>query len=123
MALRRRGLKWYADYYANGERVIECTGMANRRDAEKFLALRISEVQRGVFVKPVNTMLADLGERYIEHAKLHKRSWNRDVQMLNNLQEFFGPVKMRDITASRVEEYQRQRGRSSASPDRRHAEP
>ena len=78
MALRRRGQKWYADFYANGERVIECTGTANRREAEKFLALRVSEVERGVFVKPVNTLLAELGERYLEHAKLHKRSWKRE---------------------------------------------
>jgi site-specific recombinase XerD len=109
MALRRRGQKWYADYYAGGERVIECTGTANRREAEKFLALRVSEVQRGVFVKPVNTTLAELGERYLEHAKLHKRSWKRDVQMLGNLQGFFGPVKLRDITAARVEDYQKER--------------
>src|SRR5580693_8618409 len=103
MALRRRGQKWYADYYANGDRVIECTGTANKREAEKFLALRISEIQRGVFVKPVNTTLAELGDRYIEYAKLHKRSWMRDVQMLARLQEFFGPVKLRDITPLKVE--------------------
>jgi site-specific recombinase XerD len=109
MALRRRGQKWYADYYAGGGRVIECTGTANRREAEKFLALRISEVQRGVFVKPVNATLAELGEQYIDHAKLHKRSWKRDVQMLGNLKEFFGPVKLRDVTAARIEDYQRER--------------
>jgi len=39
---------WYADYYADGKRVQESTGTASRREAEKFLALRISEVQRGV---------------------------------------------------------------------------
>src|SRR5580704_9074457 len=109
MALRRRGQKWYADYYANGDRVIECTGTANRREAEKFLAQRVSEVQRGVFVKPVNTTLAELGERYIEHAKLHKRSWKRDIQMLGNLQGFFGSAKLRDITVARAEAYQRER--------------
>jgi integrase len=109
MALYRRGQIWYADYYANGERIQESTGMANKREAEKFLALRISEVQRGVFVKPVNTTLPELGERYIEYAKLHKRSWPRDVQMLNRLQAFFGPAKLRDITQIKVEEYQRTR--------------
>jgi hypothetical protein len=83
MALYQRGRIWYADYYANGERFQESTGTAKRREAEKFLALRISEVQRGVFVKPVNTTLPELGERYIEYAKLHKRSWKRDVQMLS----------------------------------------
>ena len=63
----------------------ESTGAAHKREAEKHLALRISEVQRGVFVKPVNTTLPELGARYIEHAKLHKRPWKRDVQMLAHL--------------------------------------
>ncbi len=111
MALYQRGRIWYADYYANGERLQESTGTASKREAEKFLALRISEVQRGVFVKPVNTTLPELGERYIEYAKLHKRSWKRDVQMLSNLQAFFGAAKLRDITPLRVEEYQRGRVR------------
>jgi site-specific recombinase XerD len=109
MALYRRGRIWYADYYANGERFQESTGTANRREAEKHLALRIAEVQRGVFVKPVNITLPELGNRYIEYAKVHKRSWKRDVQMLGNLQAFFGPSKLRDITALRVEDYQQAR--------------
>jgi integrase len=109
MSVYRRGQIWYADYYADGKRVQESTGTANRREAEKFLALRVSEVQRGVFVKPVNTTLPELGEHYIEHAKLHKRSWKRDVQMLGNLQAFFGPARLRDITPAKVEEYQRER--------------
>ena len=111
MALRRRGQKgvFYADYYANGKRIVECTRTANKREAEKFVALRISEVQRGLFAKPVNTTLAELGEKYTDHAKLHKRSWKRDVQMLGNLQKFFGPVKLREITAARVVDYQKER--------------
>jgi integrase len=109
MALYRRGRIWYADYYANGERLQESTGTANRREAEKHLALRISELQRGVFVKPVSITLPELGNRYIEYAKLHKRSWRRDLQMLGNLRAFFGPSKLRDITALKVEEYQRAR--------------
>jgi len=60
MALYQRGRIWYADYYANGERLQESTGTANKREAERFLALRVSEVQRGVFVKPVNTTLPEL---------------------------------------------------------------
>ncbi len=112
MALYQRGRIWYADYYANGERFQESTGLANKREAEKYFAMRLSEVQRGVFVKPVNTTLQELGERYIEFAKLHKRSWKRDVQMLGNLRVFFGPSKLRDITSLRVEEYQRERVKS-----------
>jgi hypothetical protein len=68
MALYLRGRIWYGDFYANGERIQQSTGTANKREAEKFLALRISEVQRGVFVKPVNITLPELGVRYIKHA-------------------------------------------------------
>jgi hypothetical protein len=40
----QRGRIWWADYRNNGKRVQESTGTANRREAEKFLALRVSEV-------------------------------------------------------------------------------
>ena len=116
MALYQRGRIWYADYYANGERIQESTGTANKREAEKILALRISEVQRGVFVKPVNVTLPEFGEKYIEYAKLHKRSWKRDVQMLGNLQTFFGQCKLRDITPLRIEEYQQARLKQDTAP-------
>src|SRR5579885_399 len=66
MRLYQRGKKhiYYVDYSADGRRIQESTGTANRREAEIFKALRISEVQRGVFVKPVNTTLAEFGEWY-----------------------------------------------------------
>ncbi len=114
MALRRRGQKWYADYYANGARVIECTGTANRREAEKFVALRISEVQRGVYVKPVHIPLPELWERYFAYAKAHKRSWDRDLQMYGNLSNFLGTATLTAITPLRVEEYQQHRNKEVA---------
>ncbi len=114
MALRRRGQKWYADYYANGARVIECTGTANRREAEKFVALRISEVQRGVYVKPVHIPLPELWERYFAYAKAHKRSWDRDLQMYGNLSNVLGTVTLTSITPLRVEEYQQYRNKEVA---------
>jgi hypothetical protein len=69
MALYRRSRIWYADHHANGVRVQESTGTANKREAEKILALRVSEVRRGVFVRPVSITSPEFGERYIEYAK------------------------------------------------------
>jgi integrase len=109
MALYRRGQTWYADYQADGKRVQESTGTANRREAEKFLALRVSEVQRGVYVKPVHVPLAELWERYNAYSKAHKRSWKRDEQMYANLQRFLGPVNLEAITPLRVEDFQQHR--------------
>ena len=90
MALYRRkeaGI-WYADFYVDGQRVQESTGTANKREAEKFLALRSSEVQRGVYVKPIHVPLPELWERYFAYARTHKRSWKRDEQMYGNLKAF-----------------------------------
>ena len=107
MALYRRkeaGI-WYADFYVDGQRVQESTGTANKREAEKFLALRSSEVQRGVYVKPVHVPLPELWERYFAYSRTHKRSWKRDEQMYGNLTTFLGTANLDTITALRVEEF------------------
>lgn len=111
MALYRRkeaGI-WYADYYVNGQRVQESTGTPNKREAEKFLALRSSEVQRGVYVKHVHVPLPELWERYLAYAKTHKRSWKRDEQMYGTLTAFLGTANLDTITALRVEAFQQHR--------------
>ena len=110
MALYQRGRVWYADFYdQQGKRVQESTGTANRREAEKFLALRISEVHRGVYAKPVIVSLKDFGERFLDYARTHKRSWKRDEQMMAHLRRHFGDVNLADIGALSVEEYQQER--------------
>ncbi|MDQ2842104.1 MAG: hypothetical protein M3Y72_13890 [Acidobacteriota bacterium] len=107
MALYRRGRIWYADFYAQGQRVQESTGTANRREAEKFVALRLSAVARGEYAKPIRILLADFGERYLAYAKTHKRSWRRDEQMLGHLQEHFGMVELGTINPLEIEGYHR----------------
>ena len=105
----QRGRIWWADYRNNGKRVQESTDTANRREAEKFLALRVSEVERGVYVKHVRVPLSQLWEKYLPYAKAHKRSWKRDVQMFGHLQNFLGKTVLGDIDPLKVEEYQQHR--------------
>lgn len=109
MALYQRGQVWYADYYAYGRRVQESTGLKNRRAAERFYALRLSEVSRGAYSKPIRTTLIELGERYLTHAKMHKRSWKRDEQLLASLIDFFGGANLEQISPMRIEDFQRKR--------------
>ena len=114
MALYQRGPIWYADYYVNGQRIQESTHRATRREAEKFLAERLSQAQRG-YLRPNKVLLADLGERYMAHAKLHKRSWPRDQQLLTRLESLFGPqCTLPQITALRLEDYQQVRAEKAA---------
>lgn len=109
MALYQRGRTWYVDFYANGKRVQESTGTKNKREADKIHALRISEVERGVYARPVKISFPEFGKRYMDHAKSHKRSWLRDEQMLRRLEEFFGEAQLGDLTPVRVEAYQQAR--------------
>jgi len=49
MKLYQRGRVWYLTFYVRGKRVQESTGTSDRRKAEKFCALRLSEVERGEY--------------------------------------------------------------------------
>jgi integrase len=81
------------------------TGTASRREAEKFLALRVSEVERGEYFKPARITLAELGAQYMDYAKANKRSCLRDQQILTHLGGAFGNMLLPDITALPIERY------------------
>jgi integrase len=109
MAIYRRGRIWYADFYVQGRRVQESAGTANRREAEKFYGLRLSEVQCGTYVRPAKVMLTEFGEQYMSFAKVNKRSWLRDEQILVHVNEFFGDALLRNIGPLQVEQYKQAR--------------
>jgi hypothetical protein len=92
--------------------VQESTGTSSRREAEKFYALRISEIERGVYAKPVKTTISEFGEKYLEYAKANKRSWKRDQQIIEHLNRFFGVTVLCDIGPLSIERYKLQRVQS-----------
>lgn len=90
----------------------ESTGTVNRREAEKFYALRISEIERGVYTRPVKITVSEFGDKYLEYAKVNKRSWTRDEQIIGHLTRFFGPTVLCDIGPLLIEKYKLQRVQS-----------
>lgn len=109
MALYRRGRIWYADVYVHGKRVQESTGTANRREAEKFYALRVSDVERGEYAKPSKITLFEFGQQYLEYAKANKRSWLRDEQMMKHLNGSFGNTLLTELGPLAIERYKLER--------------
>ena len=111
MGIYRRGQVWWIDYYnQNRERIQESSHSSSRRDAEKLFAVRKSEVLRGVYKQPVRITFDQFGKRYMEYAKVNKRSWLRDQQMLENLKKFFGSERqLPDIGAADIEGYKMRR--------------
>jgi len=95
-----------------GKRVQESTGTSDRRKAEKFGALRLSEVEPGVHAQSAKITLAEFGE----HAKANKRSWLRDEQILKHLNPAMGKTQLDDIGALQVERYKPDGLKQSASP-------
>jgi integrase len=53
--------------------------------------------------------LSEFGEQYLEFAKINKRSWLRDEQILDHLKAFFGTTLLRDIGPLNVEQYKQAR--------------
>ena len=111
MALYQRGRIWYADVYVHGKRVQESTGTANRREAEKFYALRVSEIERGEYAKPLKITIAEFGRQYLEYAKANKRSWLRDEQIMKHLNDFFGNTLLGEVGSLSIERYKLERMR------------
>ena len=116
MGIYKRGRVWWVDYFdQNRERIQESSRSTNRRDAESLLNIRKSEILRGVFRRPVKISFGEFGERYMEHAKVNKRSWLRDEQMLKHLEQFFGSERqLADITSADIEGYKMHRRASVA---------
>jgi integrase len=102
---RKKAGVWYADFYVDGKRVQETTGTRNKREAEKFLALRLSEVERGQYFRPVRITVSEFGQRHMEYAKANKRSWLRDEQIMTHLNAAFGPMQLTDIGPFPIERY------------------
>ena len=111
MGIYKRGRVWWIDYFdQNRERMQESSHSTNRRDAESLLNVRKSEVLRGVFKRPVKITFGEFGTRYMNHAKVNKRSWLRDEQMLGHLKRFFGNERqLSDILPADIEGYKAHR--------------
>ena len=90
MKIYQRGRVWYLTFYVRGKRVQESTGTSDRRKAEKFCALRLSEVERGEYTQSAKITLAQFGQQYMDYAKANKRSWLRDEQIMTHLNSVFG---------------------------------
>ena len=91
MGVFKRKNKYWIDYYdSQKNRIQESSHSSSKRDAEDLLSIRKSEILRGTFKRPVKITFKELGTKYMEYAKVNKRSWLRDQQMLESLTKFLG---------------------------------
>ena len=64
MGIYKRGNVYWVDYYdPNRKRIQESSQSSNRRDAENLLALRKSDILRGIYKQAVKITFGEFGKR------------------------------------------------------------
>jgi integrase len=103
---------WHYYFRVNGRRYRASTDTADKRQAENIEARersRILDGRHGIRRQPDITF-KEFAEIYLrDHAELHKRSANRDREILKTLNRFFGPAILHEITSHRIEQFKRDR--------------
>ncbi|KQV51890.1 site-specific integrase [Duganella sp. Root336D2] len=66
--------------------------------------------------KAVITYADFFNDHYLPHAKVHKRSWNRDVQLFRRIDEIFGNRRLNEITRQQIQKFHGQVKEDGLSP-------
>ncbi len=102
---------YWIDYWTDGRRVRESTHTINKRAAVRCLASRYGDVVQGKFnlekVKR-SPLFRDFAEAYLEWAKEHKKSWERDWYSIKQLIPIFGNRRLSTINPFLIEGYKAQ---------------
>jgi len=103
---------WHYDFRVNGRRYRASTETADKQAAKDIEArerARILEGRHGIRRQPDITFRS-FAETYLkDHADLHKRSAQRDREIINRLNRSLGSTILHDITAHRIEHWKRER--------------
>jgi integrase len=111
MAVRKIGKNWYVDIYDRGKRIVKAIGVSKKlaEQVERKWKLEIAEGKFNIHTVESTVPFSVLAKRYIDFAKLNKKSWKRDVTSLKNILPFFGNRKLNEISPYFIEEYKQAR--------------
>ncbi len=108
----RCGHHWLYDFRVNGRRYRASTETADKHQAQNIEArerARILEGRHGIRRQPDITF-REFAKTYLrDHAELHKRSVDRDREIIKVLNRSFGSLILHEITAHRIEQFKRTR--------------
>ena len=103
---------WFYDFRVNRRRYRNTAETANKQQAKQFEAkerTRVLEGRQQIRLLPDITF-AQFSTTYLrDYAELHKKSVERDREILKVLNHAFGSLILHEITAHRIEQYKRDR--------------
>ena len=119
---------WHYYFRVNGRRhraSTETTDKHQARNIEARERARILEGKHGIRRQPDITF-CEFAKIYLrDHAEVHKRSIDRDREIIRRLNRVLGAVVLHEITRHRIEQYKRERlnGKCSAYKQKAPPEP
>lgn len=103
---------WFYDFRVNRKRYRNTTETANKQQAKQFEAkerARVFEGRQQIRLLPDITF-AQFSATYLrDYAELHKKSVQRDREILKVLNRAFGSLILHEITPHRIEQFKRER--------------
>ncbi len=103
---------WHYYFRIAGQRYRASTETSDKHQAQNIEARERSRAldgRHGIRQRPDITF-AKFAEIYItDHSELHKRSAERDREVVKTLNRFFGPLVLADITPHRIQQFMRDR--------------
>ncbi len=103
---------WFYDFRVNRKRYRNTTETANKQEAKKIEARERSRVLEGrhqIRQQP-DVSFRTFAETYVrDYAEQHKRSVDRDREILKVLNRAFGGLILHEITALRIGQFKRER--------------
>ena len=114
--LIERGGLWHIDKWFRGARICESTGTSDFRQAEEYLAKRITELRetRIFGARQAHTFRAAATKYLMEHQ--HKRSLERDARALTSLDPYVGALPLARVHHDTLQPFIRARLKAGISP-------
>jgi len=112
MAVFKKGSNWFVDYRDNRKRRVRKKIGPNKKLAESALAKIKTEIAENRYLDKRKESKMDFEElclKYIDYARINKRSWRRDQISLKNMAKYFGKALIDSINADSLESYKRRR--------------
>ena len=118
MAIFKRGDNYWIDFYFEGRRKRKMVG-PNLRLAELALQKQKVTIAEGKFLdikREVRILFDEIAQDFPNYSKNNKRSYIRDVQLINRLFESFKGKYLKEITPLLIETYKGKRLNEGMAP-------
>lgn len=119
MGLVKRGNTWWMSFMYQGQQIRRSTGTSEKRLAEAILGkIKVQIIEGRFFEKPEEQprTFAELMDRYLAEHAIKQAHYRRQVNMVANLNTFFGNPTLNQITPKVIVAFKNKRYADGVKP-------